>query len=156
MTAVQAWDGREAWVVRPFQGRKDPQKLSPEDAKALVEATDIVGPLVDHGRKGHRVEYLGTEDIDGTDAHKLRVTLASGDVQYRFLDPDHFLEIRVVSQRMVRGQEEKTTVDLGEYEEVDGVYFPFEIGRNHLEKVELGTPVDVSRFAFPGASGGAR
>lgn len=152
MTAVQAWDGREAWAVRPFQGRKDPQKVSPEDAKDLMERADVVGPLVDHARKGHRIEYLGTEDIDGTDAHKLRVTLANGDVQYRFLDPDHFLEIRVVSHRMVRGQEEVTTVDLGEYEKVDGLYFPFEIGRNHLEKVELNVPLDASRFGFPGGA----
>ena len=28
---------------------------------------------------------------------------------------------------MVRGQEEVQTVDLGEYEKVDGLYFPFEV-----------------------------
>ena len=150
MTAIQAWDGRQAWAVRPFGGRKDPQKVSPEDAKDLMERADIVGPLVDYAKKGNRVEYLGTEDVDGTDAHKLRVTLKNGDVEYRFLDPDHFLEIRVVSHRMVRGQEEVTTVDLGEYEKVDGLYFPFEIGRNHIEKAELNVAVDAKRFAFPG------
>ena len=152
MTAVQAWDGREAWAVRPFQGRKDPQKVSPEDAKDLIERADIVGPLVSYAKKGHRVDYLGTEDVDGTDAHKLRVTLKNGDVEYRFLDPDHFLEIRVVSHRTIRGQETITTVDLGEYERVDGLYFPFEIGRNHLDRVELGVAVDSARFTFPGGA----
>jgi hypothetical protein len=152
MTAIQAWDGKEAWAVQPFRGRKDPQKLSPEDAKGLVEAADLVGPLVDYARKGNTVEYLGTEDVDGTDAHKLRVTLKNGDVQYRYLDPDHFLEIRVVSHRMVRGQEEVQTVDLGEYEKVDGLYFPFELGRSHLEKMELNVPVDAALFAFPGGA----
>src|SRR5262245_30053449 len=134
MTAIQAWDGNDAWVVQPFRGRKDPQKLSADDAKGLVEAADLVGPLVDYARKGNAIEYLGTEDVDGTEAHKLRVTLKNGDVQYRYLDPDHFLEIRVVSHRMVRGQEEVQTVDLGEYEKVDGLYFPFEVGRGHLDK----------------------
>jgi len=152
MTAIQAWDGKEAWVVQPFQGRKDPQKISEEDAKGLVEAADLVGPLVDYARKGNAVEYLGTEDVDGTDAHKLRVTLKNGDVQYRFLDPDHFLEIRVESHRMVRGQEEVQRVDLGEYEKVDGMYFPFEVGRGHLEKMELNVPVDAKMFAFPGGA----
>jgi hypothetical protein len=152
MTAIQAWDGNEAWVVQPFRGRKDPQKLSADDAKGLVEAADLVGPLVDYARKGNTLEYLGTEDVDGTDAHKLRVTLKNGDVQYRYLDPDHFLEIRVVSHRMVRGQEEVQTVELGEYEKVDGLYFPFEIGRGHLEKMELNVPVDAKMFAFPGST----
>jgi hypothetical protein len=150
LTAIQAWDGRQAWAVQPFQGRKDPQKLSPEDAKGLIERADIVGPLVDYARKGHRVEYLGTEDVDGTDAHKLRVTLKNGDVQYVFLDPDHFLEIRVVSHRMVRGQEVVSTLDLGEYAKVDGLYFPFEIGRTSYDTMELNVPVDTARFAFPG------
>jgi outer membrane lipoprotein-sorting protein len=152
MTAVQAWDGKQAWSISPFQGRRDPQKLSPEDAKGLIEQSDIAGPLVDYQAKGHKIEYLGTEDIDGTDAHKLRVTLKNGDSQVLYLDPDEFLEIRVVNHRMVRGQEEVSTTDLGEYEKVDGIYFPFETGRTQLEKVELNPTIDRTMFAFPGSS----
>ena len=149
MTAVQAWDGQQAWAIRPFGGRKEPQKLSPDDSKDLVESADVAGPLVDYRAKGNTIEYLGTEDIDGTDAHKLRVTRPNGDTEYRYLDPDYFLEIRVTSRRMIRGQEVVSTVDLGEYEKVDGLYFPFEIGRNHLDSVELGTSIEASKFAFP-------
>jgi len=152
MTAVQAWDGHEAWSISPFGGRRDPQKISADDAKGLIERADIAGPLVDYQAKGNKVEYLGTEDIDGTDAHKLRVTLKNGDTQVLFLDPDQFLEIRVVNHRMVRGQEEVSTTDLGEYEKVDGMYFPFESGRTHLEKVELNQPIDLKMFAFPGGA----
>ena len=152
MTAVQAWDGHEAWSISPFGGRRDPQKISADDAKGLIERADIAGPLVDYQAKGNKVEYLGTEDIDGTDAHKLRVTLKNGDTQVLFLDPDQFLEIRVVNHRMVRGQEEVSTTDLGEYEKVDGIYFPFESGRTHLEKVELNQPIDPKMFAFPGGA----
>jgi outer membrane lipoprotein-sorting protein len=152
MTAVQAWDGKDAWSISPFQGRRDPQKLTPDDAKALVEQSDIAGPLVDYQAKGNKIEYLGTEDIDGTDAHKLRVTLKNGDTQVLYLDPDAFLEIRVVNHRIVRGQEEVSTTDLGEYEKVDGIYFPFESGRTQLEKVELNQSVDRKIFAFPGST----
>ena len=152
MTAVQAWDGAQAWVISPFGGRKDPQKLSADDAKGLVERADIAGPLVDYKAKGNTIEYLGTEDIDGTDAHKLRVTLKNGDSQVLFLDPDQFLEIRVVNHRMVRGQEEVSTTDLGEYEKVEGLYFPFESGQSHLDAVELNQPVDTKMFGFPGGA----
>ena len=152
MTAVQAWDGREAWSISPFGGRKDPQKVSADDAKGLIEQSDIAGPLVDYKTKGNTIEYLGTEDIDGTDAHKLRVTLKNGDTQVRYIDPDQFLEIRVVNRRMVRGQEEVSTTDLGEYEKVDGIYFPFESGRSHVEKLELNQPIDLKMFAFPGGA----
>jgi len=152
MTAVQAWDGQEAWSISPFGGRRDPQRVSAADAKGLIERADIAGPLVDYQAKGNKVEYLGTEDIDGTDAHKLRVTQKNGDTQVLFLDPDQFLEIRVVNHRMVRGQEEVSSTDLGEYEKVDGIWFPFESGRTHLEKVELNQPIDPKIFAFPGGA----
>jgi len=152
MTAVQAWDGREAWSISPFGGRRDPQKMSADDAKGLREQADIAGPLVDYRAKGNTVEYLGTEDVDGTDAHKLRVTLKNGDTQVLYLDPDAYLEIRVVNHRMVRGQEEVSTTDLGEYEKVDGVYFPFESGQRHLDKVEINQPIDPKMFAFPGGA----
>ncbi|HEX8076835.1 MAG TPA: hypothetical protein VF511_03390, partial [Chthoniobacterales bacterium] len=70
MTAVNAFDGNEGWKISPFQGRKDPEKLSADDVKALVEDSEVDGPLVDYKEKGSTVEYLGTEDVDGTPAHK--------------------------------------------------------------------------------------
>ena len=103
MTMVQAYDGKEAWKIAPFQGRKDPEKMSADDTKSLIEEAEIDGPLVDWKAKGSTVEYLGTEDIDGTMAHKLKVVRKNGDVNYVYLDPDHFLEIHVVTQRTVQG-----------------------------------------------------
>ena len=152
LTAVNAWDGQQGWAIQPFQGRRDPQKTSLDDNKQLIEGADILGPLVDYKAKGNRVEYLGTEDIDGTDAHKLRVTRKSGDSQVIYLDPDQFLEIRVVDHRMIRGQEQVETTDLGEYEKVDGVYFPFEQGQIHIEKAEVNGNIDPQLFAFPTAT----
>ena len=56
LTAVQAWDGREAWSISPFGGRREPQKLSADDAKSLIEQADIAGPLVDYKAKGNGIE----------------------------------------------------------------------------------------------------
>jgi hypothetical protein len=61
LTRVQAYDGTQAWQINPFQGRKDPEKLSADDAKALGEAAaDITGTLVDYQAKGYKLDYLGT------------------------------------------------------------------------------------------------
>ncbi len=149
MTAVEAWDGSQAWAINPFGGRKDPQKTSPDDAKDMIESAVVAGPLLDYKAQGSKVEYLGTEDIDGTEAHKLRVTFKNGDSQVLFLDPDHFLEIRIETHHMIRGQERINHQDLGEYEQVDGIYFPFEIGRSQVETIELNKPVDAGVFSFP-------
>src|SRR5207249_1127543 len=73
LTGIDAWDGREGWGLDPFGGLRDAQKKSADDARPLSHEADFDGPLVGWREKGHKVEYLGTEDVDGTPAHKLRV-----------------------------------------------------------------------------------
>ena len=72
LTAVQAWDGKEGWQIAPFQSRKDPERQSRDDSKGLIDDADIDGPLVNASEKGSTLEYLGTEDVDGTEAHKIK------------------------------------------------------------------------------------
>lgn len=159
MTMVQAYDGKEGWRISPFQGRKDPEKMSADDTKSLIEEAEIDGPLVNWKEKGSTVEYLGTEDIDGTQAHKLKVTRKNGDVNYVYLDPDHFLEIRIVTQRTVQGAQMETETDLGEYEKIGGVLVPFSVESGMkgssdkqkliIEKADLNVPADDAAFHFP-------
>src|SRR5689334_22771263 len=82
LTQINAFDGREGWNISPFQGRREPEKASEDDARALAHQAELDGPLVGWHDKGHRIEYLGTEDVDGTPAIKLRVTRKDGDLQY--------------------------------------------------------------------------
>ena len=162
MTAVQAYDGSQAWQISPFQGRKDPEKMSADDAKPLIEEAEIDGPLVDWKAKGSTVEYLGTEDIDGTEAHKLKVVRKTGDTSYVYLDPDHFLEIRTVTQRVQRGMQVEVETDIGDYEKIAGVFLPFsfeagEKGSSNkqqliIEKAEPNVSADDTIFTFPVAA----
>ncbi|MDQ2971140.1 MAG: hypothetical protein M3R34_08370, partial [Acidobacteriota bacterium] len=127
----------------------------------MAQNADIEGPLVGWRAKGHRVEYLGTEDVDGTPAHKLRVTLKDGDVKEIFLDPDYFLEIKEVSTTRIRGTERVTEADFGSYEQVEGVWIPFSIeagrkGRPRstritIERAEVNVDGDDGVFRFPPA-----
>jgi hypothetical protein len=160
MTQIQAYDGKEGWKVSPFFGRKDPEHISADDVKAMMEDSEIDGALVDWKTKGSTVEYLGTEDVDGTPAHKLKVVRKNGDVSFVFLDPDHFLEIRVLTQRTKHGAYEEVETDLGDYEKAGGVFVPtsIEAGRKGapdkqriiIDKVEANMPVDDAIFHFPG------
>src|SRR5947208_7229829 len=122
MTQGEADDGQEGWKISPFQGRKDPERMSADDVKSLMEDAEIDGPLVDWKAKQSTVDYLGTEDVDGTLAHKLKVTRKNGDVNFVYLDPDHFLEIRILTQRVQQGALVETETDLGDYEKIYGVF----------------------------------
>jgi hypothetical protein len=159
MTQIQAFDGKEGWKVSPFQGRKDPEKMSADDTKSLMEDAEIDGPLVDWKAKGSTVDYLGTEDVEGTLAHKLKVVRKNGDVSYVYLDPDHFLEIRILTQRVEQGAQVEVETDVGDYEKIGGVFIPFSIDAGPkgssdkqkivLEKAEANVPVEDVVFRFP-------
>jgi photosystem II stability/assembly factor-like uncharacterized protein len=163
LTGIDAYDGQQSWSVDPFQGRKDPFRTTADEARGLAQDADLEGALVGWREKGNQVTYLGTEDVDGTPAHKLRIALKDGDVQYVYLDPDYFLEIRRVSERLVRGSERVTETDYGAYAQVNGVWFPtsVESGRKGapktqrftLDSVEVNVPVEDGIFRFPAGPG---
>lgn len=159
LTQISAWDGSEGWSISPFGGRKDPEKMSADDAKQLMDDADIDGPLIGWNEAGSTIEYLGTGDVDGTEAHKLKVTLKSGDVKFVYLDPDYFLEIRITSRQTVRGVEYDSEMDLGDYAQVGGMWFPMavEMGAKggakgtkiSYDKAEANVAVDDKQFHFP-------
>ena len=90
------------------------EKMSADDARALKVMRCADRPCRFRSAK---IDYLGTEDVDGTEA-KLKVT-AERWLARHLADPDHWLEIRVRSQRR-RGTQVETVEDYGDYEEVAG------------------------------------
>ncbi len=159
LTAVQGYDGKTAWQIMPFMGKKDPEQMSADDSKEMEEMADLEGPLVDYKSKGHQVELLGKEKIEGTDAYKLKVTLKNGDVQTIYVDADSFLEIKEDTKRTVRGTEQEVESAIGDYKEVNGIIFPFAVESGvkgsaekqkiTTSKIELNVPVDDSIFKMP-------
>lgn len=166
LTQVQAYDGNQAWQINPFQGRKDPERLSADDAKGMGEdAADFAGPLVDYEAKGYTLDYLGTEELDGSPALKLRVSRPNGDITFVYLDPDQFLDVRTVNRRIEHGVPHETITDYSDYEKVAGVYLPFaedswmkgttDHQKTQIEKAEANVPIDDSVFRFPAAASAA-
>jgi hypothetical protein len=158
-TIVQAYDGAQGWQIQPFEGRRDAEKMSDDDAGSLADQMAVEGVLLAAKNKGSTVTSLGTEDLDGTLAYKLRVVEKDGDEYTYFLDPDTFLEIKMVEKRRLRGAEQETEYELGDYEKVEGVYFPLSVEQGvrgspqkqqlNYDKIEANVPIEPSIFKMP-------
>lgn len=165
LTAVNAYDGKTGWKIEPWQGKKDPEPLGEEETKQILEDSDFDGPLVNYQQKGNKIEFVGMEPVEGTDAFKLKVTLASGDVRYYFMDTDYYVPIKIETKRMIRGAEREYETSLGDYKEVNGWYMPFSVESNvkgnsnrakvTYQKIEANVPMDDARFRMPAAAGSA-
>ena len=161
MTGVNAYDGKTGWKIEPWQGKKDAEALSEEEMKQIVEDADFDEPLVNYRQKGNKVELVGTEQVEGTDVFKLKVTLASGDVRYYYMDTDYYVPIKIEMKRMIRGAEQESETSLGDYKAVAGWYLPYSIetGRKGsdekqkitLERIDANVPLDDTRFTKPDA-----
>jgi outer membrane lipoprotein-sorting protein len=159
LTGVQAYDGTTAWAIMPFQGKKDPEALPAEQAKIMDEQADFDGQLIDYKEKGHTVELVGKEQVEGTDAYKLKATNKDGEVQYHFLDAEYFLEIRTETSRTIRGTQMEFESSIGDYKEVGGLMFPHSIESGPkgspqrqkltISKIELNPDIDEARFKMP-------
>ncbi len=137
LDVVQSYDGRGAWKINPFQGRKDPEKMSADEARQLADAALIEGP------------------------YKLKVTQKDGDEFTYWLDPDTWLEIKVDEVRRIRGAQQTNETELGDYEKVGGVYFPMSVEswqqgqpnqrqRTILASGAANPPVSAAFFSEPG------
>ncbi|MEM1204432.1 MAG: hypothetical protein AAGN66_14460 [Acidobacteriota bacterium] len=122
MTAVQAYDGSEGWQVMPMMGSTEPAAMSEDELKRVRNQADFEGPLFNWAEKGHEVELIGKEEVEGTEAYKLKIKTAEGDESFTFLDADHFLEFRQESSMTTpTGQELQTEVTFGDYKEVGDI-----------------------------------
>ena len=161
LTIVQAYDGANGWKVNPFQGRRDAEKMSADEARAMGDQAMVSGALLSAATNKSRVTSEGFEDFDGTRAYKLKIVQPDGDEYIYLLDPDTFLEIKVTEMRRYRGIMSVSNNELGDYEKVAGVYYPMAIdswngdnsnqrSRLVIEKVTANVDAPASLFALPG------
>jgi hypothetical protein len=135
----------------PFQGQKTPEPITADDLKEAQEQLDVQGTLIDYKTKGHSIEYLGTEDIDGVETLKLKETLKSGKTQTIFFDPKSHYIVRVISKQKANGKETDVTTNLSNYQKTpEGILIPMSImlpfGELVISKVEINKAVDENIF----------
>ncbi|HYH44391.1 MAG TPA: hypothetical protein VEG34_01805 [Thermoanaerobaculia bacterium] len=159
MTGVQAYDGTTGWSLMPFLGKSDPEPMSAEDLKQVEDQFDLDGPLLGYKEKGHQIELLGKEDLEGTPAYKLKLTKKNGEVSTIYLDGEYFLELREESKRTMQGREVETVSTFGDYKTVDGLVFAHSFNVQvkgtpaaqvmTIDKVEVNPKVAADRFTMP-------
>ena len=158
---VRAFDGQIGWYHIPFMGIPKPTLMPADELKSIIEEADIDGPLVDYQKKGHTVELLGREPIDGRDCYHLKVTLKNGDVRHHFIDAETMQLARVEGKQVEQGQEISYVQKFSDFRDVNGVMYPFvsEVEQSspagaqkfvyHIEKIETNVPMDDAHFAMP-------
>jgi len=159
---IQAFDGEVAWGINPFMGGDEPQKGDEEQTKQMKKQK-FQDEFIDYKGKGHEVELVGTEEVEGTETYKIKMKKKEGDVVFYYFDTENFVPIMQKSfmdSGPMKGQTSETY--MSDYQEVDGLMIPFTVEQKvagnavfsfTAEEVKLNPEgLDASAFAFPGGS----
>jgi outer membrane lipoprotein-sorting protein len=160
MKLVTAFDGATGWVISPFGGKTEPEKMGEAQLKMLLDQADFDGPLVDYKKKGHAVEFRGEDEIEGTPTYKLKLTKKSGTVEYYHLDMEHYIIVARTAKMEFQGGEIETEEHFGDYKLVGGRLFAHAVeskrgamggGALTFEKIEVNPTISDDRFVMPKA-----
>ena len=160
MTQV-SFDGETMWTTNFMT--MSPEKSDQETTDNMKkQMKDFPSPLFNYKDKGYIVELIGNETIEGTDTFKIKLTqepllvdgIEEANVTYYYFETENFVPIVTetkISQGPMKGQMSKTT--LSDYEEVDGLYFPFSMNMGGqtitIKNIVLNPEVTDAMFAFP-------
>lgn len=121
--AVQTYDGKTGWKLTPFLGRRSPEPMTALELREAAGASDLRGLLIDHVQRGHKVELLGREQVDGRDAFKLQVRLPAGAVRWVYLDAQTALEVKQHMRRTLGRRERVVETYYYDWRPTNGVLF---------------------------------
>lgn len=123
---IQAYDGKNAWMVNPMEnGDRAPHRM-PEDLASEFKDQSFDSEFLNYKKKGHTIDLEGKEEVEGVEAYKIKLTKENGEVEYHFFDTENYLPVMMRSKVIggpFAGQD--TEMFLGNFQEVKGLVFPF-------------------------------
>lgn len=140
------------WSFFPFgNGQTKPEPMTADDVKQVQDQLDVMDELMSYKNKGAKLEYVGKDDVDGTECFKLKHTNKDGQVTTLFVDPSTFHIIQKIAKMKANGQEADQTTAMGNFQKLpEGIVVPMSMttqgGELKFTKVEVNTIKDESIF----------
>jgi hypothetical protein len=159
--SVQAFDGQVAWYTMPWRGVISPKPMSPDRFRVFETQIDMESPLIDFEAKGHQVELLGKEDLEGSATYKLKVTRSSGAIEFHYIHAERFLPIKLQGKVPMEKGEFVYETKFEDYREVGGLFVAHTLVQTvgesdtrttKFEKIELDIELPSGIFTMPGSA----
>ena len=157
MTMVQALNGDKGWAITPFQGNPEPQPMTPEQVKEMSSQLDLTGDFYNYKVKGNQIELVGTDDMEGTEVYKLKVTKKDGTVVYHYFDKSTYYDLKATQKVTMQDKEMEAETTFSNYKKTNtGLLMPYTMGGDmsgdmQWTTIEINPAVDESIFNMPGA-----
>jgi hypothetical protein len=155
MTGYSIITNTEGWVFMPFQGQTKPEPMTADDVKNQQDELYIQDDFMTYTELGKKLEYIGKDDVDGTECYKLKMTDKGGKETTFYIDPVSNYTIKKTSKVKANGQEFEIHTVYSNYKKFDeGIVYAMNIASNsfgemEITKLELNPAFDESVFKLP-------
>lgn len=118
---IQVVEGTTGWMIRPvmMQGTGEPEDMPAEMVQQQIGQLDPFGPLFNYKDKGNKIELVGKEKVEKSDAYRIKITTKDGQVMEEFIDATSFMLTKL--KATMQGQEGE--ISFSDYKEVEGIKF---------------------------------
>jgi outer membrane lipoprotein-sorting protein len=159
------FDGTTLWSTN-FQTMKAERSDAEATANFKVDIGEFPDIFLHYKERGIKIELLGKETVDGTEAHKIKVTKKpitvdgkpADNVSFYFFDAENFVPILIESEIKSGPSKGMTSqMKMSDYQEVGGIMMPFSMiqgvkgqGSQPLTvtNIELNPKVDDATFKY--------
>jgi outer membrane lipoprotein-sorting protein len=147
-------DGKVTWWVHPLFEIKTPTAVSDTGAVIARHIAEFESPLIDAAGKGHKVELLGKDAVDGQPALKLKVTRKDGFEETWYLDPSTHLELARFDTTLDLPEAKERWTYYSDFRAVEGLVIPHRQDQEYsirhvsftIEKVQVNPEIEAGRF----------
>lgn len=156
-----SFDGEKMWTTNFMT--MQPEVADPDATMNMKnQSMDFPDPFLNYKKKGYTVELIGEETMEGTETFKVKLTrkpyIVDGNeepnITFFYFEKENFVPIATeseVREGPMKGQVIKDT--LSDYQEVDGLYFPFAMTMGGqpitMTNIILNPEIDEAMFAMP-------
>ena len=159
MKILSAVEGDSGWSINPMSGKKDAERMNADEIRESKDQMDITGSLYNYKEKGHTVELIGKEDMEGTEVYKLKISKKSGDIEYDFIDATTYLKLKETTTRKFKDKEVSGDVIYSDYRKAGDIMFAYSMENRQtgesqgqaliVESIEVNPVIGQSIFKMP-------
>ncbi len=160
------YDGETLWGTNFMTMKAEKADSETLENYRNNEAKDFPDPFIDYMTKGYSAELVGSEEIEGVDCYKVKLTkvptLKNGEksenISYYYFDKDSNLMIASDLTQDFGAGDMTVRNMYGDYEEFEGLVFPTsvtayadgnEMFSMTFSNIQINPEIDYSMFAFP-------
>tara|TARA_X000001036_G_scaffold369630_1_gene355781 strand:+ start:3412 stop:4161 length:750 start_codon:yes stop_codon:yes gene_type:complete len=163
---AQVFDGEVSWGINMMSQK--PEKSDQETTDNLkLDNNDFPDSFMDYKSKGYTAELIGKETVDGTETFKVKLTKEpktvdgkkEDDITFYFFDTENYVPIAIQTEvREGPGKGMIMEITMSDYQEVEGLYFPFSQTQGIkdqpsipliIDSIELNPTIEEKEFKFP-------